>query len=176
MKYKTIYADPPWEYKGGNKVWFDENGIKHTTSRSPIRHYDLMSTNDIINMREWLLPMTEDQAHLWMWCINPLIQDALNVIKEWGFTYINNIVWVKNKIGLGYYFRGQHEILLFARRGKPLERKIKNIPSVLFADKQRHSQKPIEFYDIIEKISYGPYIELFARNKRDGWDSWGNEV
>jgi N6-adenosine-specific RNA methylase IME4 len=135
-----------------------------------------MTLEEIISMKDWLNPMIEEQAHLWMWCINPLIQDALTVIDAWGFRYVNNMVWVKNHIGLGYYFRGQHELLLFARKGKPMERKIKNISSIVFADKRKHSQKPRQFYDIIEKISYPPYIELFARNTHTGWDSWGNEV
>lgn len=165
MKYKTIYIDPPWNLSGGGKI-----------KRGADKHYPLMKTEDIFAMKEFIDEIADDQCHIYMWVTNNFLETGLAILKHWSFTYITNVVWVKNSIGTGQYFRGQHEILLFGRKGPALSFKhTKNIPSVVFANKGRHSQKPKEFYTIIEKISYAPYIEIFARNKRDGWDSWGND-
>ncbi len=166
MKYKTIYVDPPWNLTGGGKI-----------CRGAQKHYPLMKTEEIFAMKDFIDSLADDQCHMYMWVTNKFLATGLQVMKHWGFHYITNIIWVKNLIGLGHYFRGQHEILLFGRKGAPLPYKHKkNISSVLYAPKGRHSEKPKEFYDVIEKISYPPYIELFARNKKEGWDAWGNEV
>ena len=165
MKYKTIYIDPPWNLSGGGKI-----------VRGAQKHYPLMKTEDIFAMKPFIEELSDEQCHMYMWVTNNYLEAGLEIMKHWGFKYITNIVWVKNSIGTGQYFRGQHEILLFGRKGNPLPFKHKkNIPSILYAIKQEHSKKPKEFYNIIEKISYPPYIEVFARNKRDGWDSWGND-
>jgi N6-adenosine-specific RNA methylase IME4 len=116
-----------------------------------------------------------------MWVVSNKIEDALLLIKQLGFTYITNLCWVKDRIGMGQYFRGQHELLFFCRKGKPLPYKYINgkkvtVPSVVTHARTEHSKKPHVFYEIIESVSYGPYLELFARNTRDGWDSWGNEI
>lgn len=165
MKYKTIYVDPPWNLGGGGKI-----------KRGADKHYPLMETQAIFDMKPFIEELADEQCHMYMWVTNNFLEDGLAIMKHWGFKYITNIVWVKNSIGTGQYFRGQHEILLFGRKGDPLPFKhTKNIPSVVFASKGRHSEKPKQFYNIIEKVSYSPYIELFARNKRDGWDVWGND-
>jgi N6-adenosine-specific RNA methylase IME4 len=166
MKYKTIYIDPPWNLSGGGKI-----------KRGADKHYPLMTNQEILDMKDFITELSDDQCHMYMWVTNNFLEFGLEVLKHWGFMYITNIVWVKNSIGTGQYFRGQHEILLFARKGNPMPFKHKkNIPSVVFADKLEHSKKPKQFYTIIEKVSYPPYIEIFARNKRHGWDNWGNEV
>jgi len=166
MKYKTIYLDPPWNLSGGGKI-----------KRGADKHYPLMRTEDIFAMKEFIDELADESCHMYMWVTNNFLETGLKVLEHWGFKYITNLVWVKNSFGTGQYFRGQHEILLFARKGAPLPFKHeKNIPSVVYAPKGKHSQKPKEFYRIIEKVSYAPYIELFARNKKDGWDIWGNEV
>lgn len=116
---------------------------------------------------------------MYMWVTNNFLEDGLFVMKALGFKYKTNLVWVKDSFGLGQYFRGQHEICLFGTRGnKPTEPKTdaKNIPSIIQSKKQRHSKKPDSFYDLIERRSHGGYLEIFARNNRDGWISWGNEV
>lgn len=166
MKYKTIYIDPLWNLSGGGKI-----------CRGAQKHYPLMKTEDIFAMKDFIDELADDQCHMYMWVTNNYLEAGLQIMKHWGFQYITNVVWVKNSFGTGQYFRGQHEILLFGRKGPALPYKHKkNIPSVLYAPKGRHSEKPKEFYTIIEKISYAPYIEIFARNKKDGWDVWGNEV
>lgn len=162
--YKTIYADPPWQICTGGKDprW-----------GTPQKHYNTMKTKDIIAMKEWLSPLVEEQAHLYMWVVNNKIEDALQVINAWGFKYISNMCWVKDRFGTGQYFRGQHELLFFCRKGNPLPYKhTRNISSIIQEKKTIHSRKPHIFYDVIEQISYPNYLELFARNTRAGWDSW----
>ncbi len=164
MKYQTIYADPPWHEQGGGKI-----------KRGADRHYPLMKTEEIKALQVELIADTD--AHLYLWVTNNFLQDGLDVMKTWGFRYVTNIVWCKPSFGLGQYFRGQHEILLFGVRGTlPAQAKPKLAPTILHADKQRHSKKPNRAYEYIELTSPAPRIELFCRNKREGWDSWGNEV
>lgn len=145
--------------------------------------YSLMKTEEIINLQTDY-PIAE-QAHLYLWVVNNLLQEGLDVMKAWGFKYITNLMWYKNSgTGMGNYFRGRHEILLFGRKGKPLPyRKQANgkkifVHSAVSAPRRKHSQKPDEFYDMIEAVSYPPYLELFARNPepRPNWSFWGNEV
>ena len=161
-KYQTIYADPPWNEQGGGKI-----------KRGADRHYSLMKTADIK-----MLPVqdiADDECWLYMWVTNNYLKDGLDVMEHWGFRYITNIVWAKTSFGLGYYFRGQHEICLFGVKGK-LKPQVRNESTLILKPKDKHSKKPEEFYEKIENVSHGPYIELFARSTRDGWDSWGNEV
>jgi N6-adenosine-specific RNA methylase IME4 len=171
-KYKTIYLDPPWKIcTGGKGGW-----------GTPQNHYKVMDIDGIIKELQWLKPMIAEQAHCYMWVVNNKIEDALRLINELGFTYITNLVWVKDRIGMGQYFRGQHELLFFARKGKPMPYKYEDggkkvtISSVVIEPREEHSKKPHCFYDIIERISPAPYIELFARNKKEGWTSWGDEL
>ncbi len=177
MKYKTIYADPPWKESGGGKI-----------KRGADRHYPLMKTKDIINLP--IIDLAEDNCHMYLWVTNNFLEDGLKVMKAWGFTYKTKITWVKglhlyNQLslenpGLGQYFRGLDEICLFGVRGclpyKVINGKRQQGTTVIFAPRGKHSEKPKIMYDVIEKVSYHPYIELFARNQRNGWDVWGNEV
>jgi N6-adenosine-specific RNA methylase IME4 len=123
---------------------------------------------------------TADDAVLFLWATNPTLLDALKVMECWGFTYRTNMVWVKDKIGTGFYFRAQHELLLLGIKGKmpaPLEEN--RPPSVIHAPVREHSRKPDEVYEIIEKMYPNrKYLELFARpeEKRKGWTYWGLEV
>ena len=98
----------------------------------------------------------------------------------WGFRYVTTITWVKDRIGLGQYFRGITEHCLFGVKGvmpyKVIDDKRQQGKTVIYAPKTTHSQKPVEMYSMIEKVSYSPYIELFARNTKGGWDSWGNQI
>ena len=163
--YKTIYADPPWHEQGGGKI-----------KRGADRHYELMKTDAIAALE----PPTEDNAHLYLWTTNNFLPDALYVMKAWGFKYKTMITWVKDSFGLGQYFRGQTEHCLFGVRGtlpyKVINGKRAQGTTVIFAPKSKHSEKPIEMYAYIERVSYPPYLELFARNERPGWDVWGDEV
>lgn len=163
-KYKTILADPPWN--------INQRGKK--SSRSAERHYELMSL-DLIKA----MPITdlreESACHLYLWCPNGLLPEALDVIKAWGVTFRSPIYWIKPRLGLGNYVRNASETLLFATRGKaPV--KFHAQPNWLFAPQQEHSHKPEEQFAIIERLSDGPYLELFARRRQPGWDVWGNEI
>lgn len=161
-KYRTILADPPWKR--------NQTGVRGASS-----HYDLMSLESIKAMP--VADLVEDRSHLYLWCPNGLIEDALEVIKAWGFTYRSMLVWIKPKLGLGIYIRNAHETCLFATRGKaPV--KFHAQGSWTFAPYQPpHSHKPEEIFPIIERLSDGPYLELFARRRQsERWDVWGNEI
>lgn len=171
MKYKTIYIDPPWKIcTGGKGGW-----------GTPQNHYPVMYVKDMIKELQWIKDVSDEQCHMYMWVVANKIEDALLLIKELGFTYITNLCWVKDRIGMGQYFRGQHELLFFCRKGAPMPYKYENgkritISTVHIEPKSEHSRKPHKYYEIIEKVSYGPYLEVFARNEKEGWHSWGNEV
>ncbi len=169
-KYKTVYADPPWNEQGGGKI-----------KRGADRHYDLLNTVDIIKLIKEI-PIDKN-AHLYLWVTNNFLSDGLKVMNELDFRYITNIVWVKDRFGLGQYFRGQHEICLFGVKGKlPYKHQIDpnrsccNETTVILAKRTKHSKKPFEMYTKIENTSFPPFIELFARERHDGWDCYGNEV
>jgi len=162
-KYRTIVADPPWHYQesgGGNRV--------------VSAHYSTMKADDICALR---VPVADD-AVLYLWATAPKLEDALRVLKAWGFKYKTCAVWDKELIGMGYWFRGQHEILLVGTRGNvkapqaPLR-----VSSVFRERRTKHSKKPEIVQDLIEQwFPQGPRLELFARRQRPGWDVWGNEV
>jgi N6-adenosine-specific RNA methylase IME4 len=117
-------------------------------------------------------------AVLFLWAPAPLLNDALNVMAAWGFGYTTNMVWVKDKIGVGHWVRNQHELLLIGRRGEFPTPEPANRPcSVIEAPRREHRRKPDEAYELIERMySELPKIELFARHARAGWAAWGNEV
>jgi N6-adenosine-specific RNA methylase IME4 len=167
--FDVVYADPPWKY------------VVNFLSCSPESHYQTMSIEEISNLEVENVKVTDkfaDDAILFLWTTNPLLEDALRVMKTWGFTYKSNLVWVKDKIGVGFYFRGQHELLLIGTKGNyhpPIDT---NRPSsVLHANVGDHSKKPEELYRLIESMyPDAKYLELFARgNKREKWIAWGNE-
>ncbi len=168
--WRCALLDPPWTERGGGKI-----------KRGADRHYPLVPTKElpgvIVRSELWL---PERDAHCWMWSTNNYLSDALWLLEQLGFRYVTNAVWVKPHFGLGQYLRGQHELLLFAVRGKGQSDRVwvgnRNVSSVLHAPKTRHSQKPAESYELIERVSQGPRIEFFARSGRDGWTSWGNEA
>ncbi|MDO8689968.1 MAG: MT-A70 family methyltransferase [Dehalococcoidia bacterium] len=124
------------------------------------------------------------QSHLYLWVPNALVLEGLEVMRRWGYTYKTNIVWYKIRKdggpdgrGVGFYFRNVTELVLFGIRGgvrtlAPGRTQVNIIPT----RKREHSRKPDEIYDIIENCSPGPYLELFARQVRNGWSQWGNEV
>jgi N6-adenosine-specific RNA methylase IME4 len=171
MKYKTILADPPWHQRGGGKI-----------KRGADKHYPILKEAQIKEiMHNQLVGKVEDDAHLYLWVANNHLPEGLRIIEHLGFRYITNLVWAKSKFGLGRYFRGQHEICLFATRGRGfgVRTQANNIPTLIgksMISPTKHSVKPSEIYNLIEDRSQGPYLELFARNLRPGWTSWGDEV
>ena len=163
VKFNTVYADPPWSRNQQGKF-------------GAAQHYETMSLEDIKNMP--VKDLAADNAHLWLWVPNGIIEDGLKVMKAWGFEYRCSFYWVKPKLGLGTYLRNASETCLFGVRGKaPV--KFKAQPNWQFWPVQEHSAKPHEMYAIIERLSPGPYLELFARKRTHsnaGWSIWGNEA
>ena len=166
-KYHTIYADPPWHEQGGGKI-----------KRGADRHYNLMRTNDIAKLP--VRDISLDNAHLYLWATNNHLQDAFAVMAAWGFAYKTMITWGKDRQGLGQYYRGQTEHCLFGVKGvlpyKIADGKRQQGSTLILAPRREHSRKPDEMRTMIERVSYPPYIELFARERVDGWDAWGDEI
>ena len=170
MKYKTVLADPPWNETGGGRI-----------KRGANKYYSLMKTEEIIRiMKKQIDEWCEDECHLYLWVTNNFLKDGLQVIDELGFKYITCITWNKDRISLGQYYRGITEHCLFARRGvlpyKIKDGKRQQGVTGFFEKKTIHSKKPELMFKMIEKVSYGPYLELFARTKRSGWTAWGDEI
>lgn len=165
--YRAIMMDPPWAEVGGGRI-----------RRGADRHYPLLKTKDmpsVIQAGELWRPA--ENCHLWMWATNNYLKDALWLMEELGFRYITNAVWVKHRKGLGQYMRGQHELLLFGAKGRSMVPDTDcRPPTVIHAERTQHSKKPDEFYDLVETVSNGPYLEVFARRGRPGWHSWGNQI
>ena len=172
--YNTILADPPWRFQNRTGKMAPEHKRLH--------RYPTMSLNDI---KQLPVPsIAAPQSHLYLWIPNALLQEGLEVMKAWGFTYKTNLVWYKIRKdggpdgrGMGFYFRNVTELVLFGVKGKlrtlaPGRRQVNIIPT----RKEKHSKKPDELYHIIEQCSPGPFLELFARTPRQGWTQWGNEI
>lgn len=162
-KYKTILADPPWGVPSQ----------RGKGSRSAESHYDLMSLEQIQAMP--VADLCEENAHLYLWIPNSLLQEGLDTLKAWGFTFRSPIYWIKPRLLLGNYIRNASETCLFATRGKaPV--KFHGQPNWMFCPQQSHSMKPEEQYALIRRLSHGPYLELFARHREPDWDCWGFEA
>jgi N6-adenosine-specific RNA methylase IME4 len=180
MEYDVILADPPWHFQNYSA---DEPGMLHDRQRGPNRYYPTMLTKDIGALP--IADMAAKDAVLFMWACWPLLPDAFEVIKAWGFDYKSLAwVWVKANrsgmgffTGMGYYTRANSEPCLLATRGnlpKPADR---GIQALIYAPVREHSRKPDDQYRKIEALYPGKrYLELFARRKRTGWDAWGNQV
>jgi len=169
-KYEIIYADPPWREFGGGKI-----------KRGADKHYSLMKTKDIIALP--VQDISKDNAHLYLWVTNNFMREGLEVMESWGFKYKTMITWVKDRFGLGQYFRGQTEHCLFDVKGmipyKTENGKRQQGVTYFNAKRTRHSEKPEEMRKLIEKVSDMEgfkKIELFARKRINGWDVWGEEV
>lgn len=174
-KYDVIYADPPWRFN----VWSRETGL----GRSADKHYPTMKKQDIEELP--INNIAKDNSVLFMWATFPCLEQALELIKKWGYTYKTcAFTWIKkNKksgsdfIGMGYYTRANAEVCLLASKGKSLKRVNRSVRQVIQSPIEEHSKKPAEIRTRIEKL-FGDVarIELFARQHAEGWDCWGNEV
>jgi N6-adenosine-specific RNA methylase IME4 len=160
-QFRTIVADPPWRY--GN-----------TRTRGAAEdHYPTMTIEELCALD--VKSRAADQAHLYLWVTNNFLLEGFQVMEAWGFDYKTCLTWVKPQMGMGNYFRGSTEHILFGVRGglKTLRR---NQMNWFNAPRGRHSAKPESFYEIVETCSPGPYFEMFARRARLGdWHYWGNE-
>lgn len=166
IRYRTILIDPPWMETGAGKI-----------HRGADRHYPLMKTDEIIEtIRDAEIFRPDSSCHLYLWTTNRFLPDGLRVLDELGFRYVTNLVWTKDRYGLGQFFRGQHELCLFAVKGKHLAYRARDVPSVIRGKRRRHSAKPAKIYDVAERVSYPPRLEMFARDHREGWDAWGIDV
>ena len=171
MKYKILYADPPWRY--------NDKSLSHGGGAES--HYPCMSVEDICALE---LPPIADDAALCLWVTYPMLREGLMVIDAWGFTYKTGLfTWIKLNqdrsyfSGMGRYTRANPEICLLGTKGKGVERKATNVQNLQALVKGRHSEKPQLFRDEIVRL-WGnlPRIEMFARERVPGWDVWGNQA
>lgn len=181
-RYRTIVADPPWKVQTG-RIKGAERGFVNMPSNAPSRplSYPTMTVDEIaaLPVRE----IADTAAHLYLWTINKYVEDAYRVARAWGFKPSTLLVWAKPPMGgggLGGTFKIRTEYLLFARRGTlgSTDWEGSNwweVPRVNEGGRFIHSAKPDFFLDLIERVSPGPYLEMFARRARFGWDYWGDE-
>lgn len=165
MKYHIIYANPSWRYD------FAVSENRAIESQYPTMELDAIKA----------LPVSDiatDDAVLYLWATAPKLKEALEVMEVWSFTYKTNAVWVKNNIGMGYWWRNQHEMLLVGTRGNfPPPEPALRVSSVFESPKTEHSEKPLSVDEAIEKMFPNIMkIELFARQPRKEWAAWGNEI
>jgi len=178
-KYKAILADPPWKFKTRSS-----KGM----GRSADNHYGTMTLKNICEIP--VRSVADRDSVLFLWATMPQLEDALAVIKAWGFTYKTcAFTWMKQRkntppffteqsdifTGMGYWTRSNSEICLLATRGKP-KRQARDVKQAILAPRREHSRKPDCVYDRIERLVRGPYLEIFSRSERAGWDMVGNEV
>lgn len=182
--FRAIYADPPWYF---------ENRSEKGEGRNPTQHYACLPTDIIAKLPVAFICAAD--ALLFMWATFPMLVDALDVIEGWGFGYVAGAAWAKESklsgvfdsessehkfaFGTGYLFRSAAELLLVGKRGEPALFKTKqarSIRNLIYAPVREHSRKPASVYDTIEALTPGPYVELFSRCDRPGWDAWGNEL
>lgn len=174
-KYSIIYADPAWNYK--NKA--SKNGTSRGFAEN---HYKLISFEELYSLP--INNISEKNSVLFLWTTFPMIQNALETIKHWGFKYrTTGFVWIKktkkntNFWGGGYYTRSNAEICLIAIKGKGLKRLSASVHQIIESQREAHSKKPSETRNkIVELFGDVPKIELFARQQADGWDCWGDEL
>jgi N6-adenosine-specific RNA methylase IME4 len=174
-KFKTILADPPWQ--------FQNRTGKMAPEHKRLARYSTLTLNEIKS-----IPVADSCAetvHLYLWVPNALLSEGLEVMKAWGFTYKTNLIWYKirkdggpDRRGVGFYFRNVTEILLFGVRGNNARtlKRGRTQENMIVKQKREHSRKPDEQYELIEACSNGPFLEMFARGARPNWFCWGNQA
>ncbi len=169
--YRTIVADPPWYYQNGT---VPQGGVEHK--------YRTMANAEIAALP--VSGLAADDAHLYLWVTNPRLFRERgddcgphDILEAWGFRYVTMLTWHKlGSPGLGYYFRGDTEHVLFGLRGKAPIAGPMRVSKHFAASRTGHSVKPDRFYEMVERVSPEPRLEMFARRRRYGWDVWGNEA
>lgn len=172
--FKTILADPPWRFKSRNG--------KLSPEHDKCYRYPTLTLNEIKSIPVQLV--ADKNSHLYLWIPVSMIKDGLEVMANWGFNYKTSITWEKTRkdglpdgSGYGHYFRNATELILFGVRGSLNTHKLSHsFPNIIRSRKREHSRKPDEQYELIESCSPGPYLELFARNKRKEWEVFGNQT
>lgn len=162
--YRTIVADPPWSYASA------------ATKADARKHYDTQTLGWIMSLSDEMRGLAETDAHLWLWTTNAFMEEGYDVVRAWGFRPLTLLTWCKPQPGVGYYLRNNTEHCILASRGKPLVPEEKAMASWYVWPRKAHSQKPEAFYDLVEQVSPGPYLEIFSRRSRFGWDTWGNQA
>ncbi len=160
-KYRTLVVDPPWAYR----QTLAKNGAES--------HYGVMAQEDIkaLPVADW----AEANAHLYVWTTNAFMVQAHELVVAWGFDQKTILTWIKKPISLGFYYRNNTEHCLFAVRGSLRCSRV-DVGTAFEAPRGRHSEKPAAFYDMVESMSPGPYLDVFNRKQRLGWDAWGAEA
>ena len=186
MGYNTVLADPPWPYHSPKAVVGNAGrgkfNIEKMTQVNMLEQYDAMPLEQIAKLP--IAEFCEKNAHLYLWTTNSFLVEAHDIARKWGFKPKTLLTWVKTKhkevvptpsMKCGYWYRSATEHILFCVRGK-LRLLGNPAPTAYLLPRLPHSVKPEFFYELIEKQSPGPYLELFARKLRQNWDSWGNEI
>jgi N6-adenosine-specific RNA methylase IME4 len=175
LSFKCVLADPPWSFQN----WSEAGEAKNAKAKYPCE-----STEDIIKIgpKIGLDFVCDVDCGLVMWATAPLLPDAVQVMRAWGFKYVTAGAWAKRTkhgktaFGTGYWLRSAAEFWLIGVRGAPSP-KARNVRNLIDAPVREHSRKPDDIYDVCERLFDGPYLELFARQApRPGWTAWGNEV
>ena len=184
--YVTIVADPPWQYRTPGKFGKTlehrpnrDKGLSRFGAGSSAR-YGSMSMDDLRALR--VHRVAAQNAHLYLWCTNAFMEEAHVLSRAWGFTPVTIITWTKIRksdgqpsMKMGYYYRGATEHCLFCLKGR-LRLRGPAAPTAILSPRTPHSVKPEAFYRLVEEQSPGPYLEMFARRRREGWDAYGDQV
>jgi N6-adenosine-specific RNA methylase IME4 len=175
QRFGTILADPPWQFKNMTG--------KIAPEHKRLSRYRTLTLKEIMDLP--VQRVSAERSHLYLWVPNAMLPEGLAVMHAWGFQYKSNVVWHKIRKdgkpdgrGVGFYFRNVTELLLFGIRGKNTRTLHPGRTQVNFiaTRKREHSRKPDEQYDIIERCSWGPRLELFARGERARWVCWGDQA
>ena len=157
--YAAVVIDPPWSYSNV------------ATRGAAADHYPTMTVDEL----EQLDIPSAPNSHLYLWVTNGFLREGLDLLEVWGYRYKTTLTWCKPQIGMGNWFRNSTEHVLFAVKGS-LATLRNDVPTWFKADRTQHSAKPESFYDLVESCSPGPWLEMFARRRRLGWETWGNEA
>lgn len=166
-RYHTIVADPPWRYNSKLK------GLRGATN------YPTLTADELINIPVGL--WGHNDSHLYLWTTDAFMIPAHRIAAAWGYEVKNILVWAKGRgkddirIGVGFYYRHACEFILFCTRGS-LSVLNHDQPNIFFAPRRGHSEKPDSFYDMVERMSHPPYLDVFTRKQRMGWDTFGDEA
>jgi N6-adenosine-specific RNA methylase IME4 len=181
--YRTIVVDPPWAFDRElpERKHFLYRADREGRGRNAKSNYATMPIEEIaaMSVNGW----ADEHAHLYLWTTNSFMDEAFDLVKAWGFKQKTILTWVKPRLGMGTYFRNNTEHVLFAVKGS-LKTLRKDCRTAFYGEQGRHSEKPAAFYDLVETMSPGPYLDVFARKQRmvlqgpnagELWATWGNE-
>lgn len=171
-RYPCIVADPPWPFAGKDGHWL-YRADREDRARTPAARYGLMTMEELrgLPVGAW----AQDNAHLYIWTTNTFMVEAHDLARAWGFAPKTILTWIKPRLGMGTYYRNTTEHVVFAVRGS-LKTIRKDQRTSFTGEQGAHSEKPSVFYDIVERMSPGPYLDVFSRKQRFKWDTWGNEA